>query len=113
MIKLWKIPNGGLVEDLEIPHLTLSGHTKRINLLQFHPIVDKLIASVSAENSIWLWNWEVGKAEIALQGHSNSIEDISWSPNGKLLATSCKDKKLRIYDPRAKTSPVQVIIIIF
>lgn len=33
---------------------------------------------------------------------------MAWSPDGKLLATVCKDGKVRIYDPRKSTSPVQV-----
>lgn len=33
---------------------------------------------------------------------------MAWSPDGKLLATVCKDGKVRIYDPRKSTTPVQV-----
>lgn len=33
---------------------------------------------------------------------------MAWSPDGKLLATVCKDGKIRIYDPRRSTAPVQV-----
>lgn len=33
---------------------------------------------------------------------------MAWSPDGKLLATVCKDGKVRIYDPRKSTEPVQV-----
>lgn len=33
---------------------------------------------------------------------------MAWSPDGKFLATVCKDGKVRIYDPRKATTPVQV-----
>lgn len=33
---------------------------------------------------------------------------MAWSPDGKFLATVCKDGKVRIYDPRKSTTPVQV-----
>lgn len=33
---------------------------------------------------------------------------MAWSPDGKLLATVCKDGKVRIYDPRKSPAPVQV-----
>lgn len=33
---------------------------------------------------------------------------MAWSPDGKLLATVCKDGKVRIYDPRKSAAPVQV-----
>jgi coronin-1B/1C/6 len=32
--------------------------------------------------------------------HSDLINSCQWSPNGSLLATACKDKKLRVIDPR-------------
>lgn len=37
--------------------------------------------------------------------HTDVIQSTSWKKDGKLLATSCKDKKVRILDPRA-SSPV-------
>ena len=36
------------------------------------------------------------------------VFSMAWSPDGKLLATVCKDGKVRIYDPRKSTAPVQV-----
>lgn len=33
---------------------------------------------------------------------------MSWSPDGKFLATVCKDGKVRTYDPRESAEPVQV-----
>lgn len=38
--------------------------------------------------------------------HSEVIQSLSWKTDGRLLVTSCKDKKLRVYDPRATTSIV-------
>lgn len=36
------------------------------------------------------------------------IFGMTWSPDGKLLATVCKDGKVRIYDPRKSSAPLQV-----
>jgi len=33
--------------------------------------------------------------------HTEVIQSLSWKQDGTVLVTSCKDKKLRIYDPRA------------
>lgn len=38
--------------------------------------------------------------------HGDVIQAISWKRDGKLLVTSCKDKLLRVIDPRARSQPV-------
>lgn len=34
--------------------------------------------------------------------HPDVIFSVSWSRNGSLLCTACKDKKVRVIDPRKK-----------
>lgn len=41
----------------------------------------------------------------------DQVFGMAWSPDGKLLATVCKDGKVRIYDPRKSTTPVQVLYV--
>ena len=38
--------------------------------------------------------------EIRNLEHPDIAQGISWNYDGSLLATTCKDKTLRIYDPR-------------
>ena len=42
-----------------------------------------------------------GKECNTLTGHTEVIHSMTYSWDGALLATSCKDKKLRIYDLRS------------
>ncbi|KAI4821774.1 hypothetical protein KUCAC02_007357 [Chaenocephalus aceratus] len=51
--------------------------------------------------------WRAGEQVKLLTGHQDQIFAMAWSPDGKLLATVCKDGKVRIYDPRKSTAPVQ------
>ena len=44
----------------------------------------------------------------ALCPSAGQIFGLGWSPDGKLLATVCKDGKVRVYDPRKSTAPVEV-----
>lgn len=43
----------------------------------------------------------------AIINHKDQIQSISWRDNGQVFVTSCKDKRLRIIDPRT-SSIVQV-----
>lgn len=63
------------------------------------------------DNQAWtLWTggdviiiWNVGTGEILLSLddiHPDVIHSVCWNSNGSLLATTCKDKTLRIIDPR-------------
>lgn len=47
--------------------------------------------------------WNVGTGEVLLSlddMHPDIIHSVCWNSNGSLLATTCKDKTLRIVDPR-------------
>jgi coronin-7 len=36
------------------------------------------------------------------------IFSLAWSPDGKQLATVCKDGHVRVYEPRSSPLPLQV-----
>lgn len=38
-----------------------------------------------------------------LQGFGDLVQNVVWSYDGQLLGTACKDRKIRIFDPRANT----------
>jgi len=45
-----------------------------------------------------------GQAMINLEDmHPDVIFSVSWSRNGSLLCTACKDKTIRVIDPRKET----------
>ncbi|KAF4092609.1 hypothetical protein AMELA_G00022710, partial [Ameiurus melas] len=106
-IRVWKIPEGGLVETLTEPECVLRGHTEKIYSIKFHPHASGLLVSSSYDMTVRLWDLETGREAKKLSGHQDQIFGIAWSPNGKLLATVCKDGKVRLYDPRKSTEPIQ------
>lgn len=56
---------------------------------------------LGSDNAIIIWNVGTGEALINLdEMHSDLIYSICWNYNGSLLTTTCKDKKLRVIDPR-------------
>uniref|UniRef100_A0A8C6TIH6 Coronin n=1 Tax=Neogobius melanostomus TaxID=47308 RepID=A0A8C6TIH6_9GOBI len=106
-IRLWQVPEGGLVETLTEPDLILQGHTEKIYSIKFHPLASGLLVSSSYDLTVRLWNLDSGDQVKLLTGHEDQVFAMAWSPDGKLLATVCKDGKVRIYEPRKSATPVQ------
>lgn len=56
---------------------------------------------LGCDNQIIIWNVGTGEAMINLEDmHPDVIFSVSWSRNGSLICTACKDKKIRVIDPR-------------
>lgn len=91
---------------------SLSGHSKRVECLRFHPVAKNVLASGSADKTVKLWDVEAQKEQISLGEHTDSVQCIDFNWNGSLVVTVSKDKKLRIFDARANKL-VQVIHIFF
>ncbi|RUP51925.1 hypothetical protein BC936DRAFT_144358 [Jimgerdemannia flammicorona] len=106
-IRVWKIPEEGLVDDVAEPTAVLSApHMDRISHLVFNPTVKNVLLSASADrgnSTIRIWDIEARKEKIALTGsHDDVIYSAIWSYDGRLIATTSKDKKVRIFDARTK-----------
>lgn len=56
------------------------------------------------DNQIIIWNVGTGEAMITLEDmHPDVIYSVCWNRNGNLISTSCKDKAVRVIDPRKET----------
>lgn len=107
-IRIWKIPKGGLTETYEDPSFCLRGHTEKVYFLRFHPLASDVLASGAYDMTVRLWDLQSEEEIIQLKGHTDTIFSFAWSQNGHLCATSCKDGKIRIYDPRKSVDPILV-----
>jgi len=100
-VKIWGIPEGGLKESLVTPLQTLSGHKRKVGTVQFNPVANNILSSSSTDYSVKIWDIEKGNALFSLEAkHTDIIHSSDWNFNGSLLVTSCKDKKIRVIDPR-------------
>ncbi|KAK4058430.1 Coronin-like protein crn1 [Microbotryomycetes sp. JL221] len=93
------------VQDLK-PHVTLSGHGRKAGHVVWHPTADGLL--LSASNELKLWDVEASKAAFTSAVHGDMVQSLSWDFCGTTIATTCKDKKLRLFDPRAGADAVTV-----
>ncbi|XP_017351661.1 coronin-1C-A isoform X3 [Ictalurus punctatus] len=100
-IMVWQIPENGLTAPQSEPVVVLEGHSKRVGIVTWHPTVRNVLLSAGCDNVILIWNVGTGEALITLDDmHPDMIFSVCWNRNGSLICTACKDKKVRIIDPR-------------
>ena len=99
-VKIWQIPDGGLEENLTKPLCTLEHHQRRVGIIAWHPVANNILLSASHDNLLLVWNLESQSVITEITCHPDVIFSVSWNHNGSLIATTCKDKQLRIIDPR-------------
>jgi coronin-1B/1C/6 len=98
---IWGIPPGGLKETQAEPLVTLAGHQRKVNVVRFHPSAEHVVATGSADNFLKIWDAEKGLDKTSVEDHPAMILDICWNYDGSNIVTSCKDKLVRIVDPRS------------
>jgi len=110
-VKLWKIPAEGMKENRRDADFELVGHYKRLNTINFHPIVGNLAATSSMDMAVRLW--DINSCETVIEipdKHTDAVLNLSWNWKGDLFATSCRDTKMRIFDPRAGADPTGEVV---
>jgi len=76
---------------------TLTGHKSQVIKLAFLPSGD-ILASVSADGTLILWNVKTGKLVKKLSDPKDSFGAFALSDDGTLLAKSGQHNSVRIYD---------------
>ncbi|KAK0623266.1 hypothetical protein B0T14DRAFT_170781 [Immersiella caudata] len=107
---IWEVPqnftlytDGDEVVDVT-PVSKLTGHSRKVGQVLFNPAAENILASASGDLTIKLWDIGTGQANLVLK-HPDIVQSLSWSANGAFLATTSRDKKLRVWDVRQQ-SPV-------
>lgn len=70
-----------------------TGHTNEVTSLAFSP-KGKIVASVSADGTIGLWDIATGHELTSLGNEGSEIHTVAFSPDGTILASGAKDIKL-------------------
>ncbi len=99
-VNVTQFPLDLLTENINQAAMELKGYRKKISLVKFNPAAnnpdiiasayDRTVKVFNIENAI-LSNYDQFK---------DSVYSIIWNKDGSMLATTCKDKILRVYDLR-------------
>ncbi|KAF9580394.1 Coronin-7 [Lunasporangiospora selenospora] len=112
-VKVWRISHKEGEEISTTLLQTIStGTGKPIEAIVHHPTATGILTTAS-QNLVQIWdisNKEDGStlnAPAFTLTHPNTVTSISWKADGTLIASTCKDSKLRVYDVRSQETPVQ------
>jgi coronin-7 len=106
-VKIFRVPEGGLTDIVKTPETVLQGHYEKVNLIKYHSVAQNVIATAGYDATVIIWDIATKEEKIKLEGHTEQIFAMTWSPDGQKLATYSRDKKLRIFEPRRQTTAIQ------
>ncbi|KAA0720285.1 Coronin-1C Coronin-3 [Triplophysa tibetana] len=97
---VWQIPDHTPCRPISEPIVVLEGHSKRVGIIKWHPTARNILLTAGSDNLIIIWNVGTGESLITMDEHPDLIYNVSWNYNGSLFCTSCKDRRIRVCDPR-------------
>ncbi|XP_037670989.1 coronin-7 isoform X2 [Choloepus didactylus] len=104
-VKLWRLPAPGQALPVG-PGVVLGPQELQVEVLKFHPAVDGVLVS-AAGTAVTIWDVARQQPFTELVAHGDLVQSVAWSQDGALVGTACKDKQLRVFDPRTKPKASQ------
>uniref|UniRef100_A0A672TX08 Coronin n=1 Tax=Strigops habroptila TaxID=2489341 RepID=A0A672TX08_STRHB len=87
-VKVWRLPQSG--QDMpSSAGLTLGPGGGPVDMLQFHPTADGILASGTGKR-VTVWDMEHQQPLTVLDSHGDQLQSLAWKRDGRLLGTSCK-----------------------
>jgi len=83
------------------PVVELLYHQRRVGLVLWHPTAQNVLLTAGSDNLVVIWNVGTGEPTVVIDSHPDLVYSACWNWDGSKLLTTCKDKKIRIIDPRS------------
>ncbi|KAI7793970.1 putative coronin-2A-like [Triplophysa rosa] len=104
-VKVWEIPQNGLKDHMTQPCKDLLAHGCRVALIEWHPTARDLLLSSAYDCKVFVWCLDTDVSVIqtpvcVINTHQQLVLSLTFNRDGSLIATTCKDKKIRIIEPR-------------
>ncbi|XP_029950377.1 coronin-2A isoform X1 [Salarias fasciatus] len=105
-VKVWEIPPHGVLKTLTVAWKELQGHSRRVGLIEWHPTAKNILFSTGYDYQVMIWNLDCPEQVIknpvrTISHHTDVVLSMSFNTDGSLLATSCKDRKVRLMEARS------------
>jgi len=75
--------------------LAFGGHRGDVYCFQLAP--DRHTAASGGHDGVRIWDFETGRELAHLKGHVADVNDLSFSPDGALLATASDDRSVKLW----------------
>ncbi|KAG7770408.1 hypothetical protein KL931_002172 [Ogataea haglerorum] len=103
-ILLWEVPpnytfthvDPDNIQDVA-PVASLTGHSRKVGHVVYHPVAENVLASSSFDYSVKLWNLDTKQCERTLQ-HKDLVTSFCFNYDGSKIVTASRDKKIRVWD---------------
>eukprot|EP00735_Rhodelphis_limneticus_P009168 TRINITY_DN2581_c0_g1::TRINITY_DN2581_c0_g1_i1::g.19113::m.19113 TRINITY_DN2581_c0_g1::TRINITY_DN2581_c0_g1_i1::g.19113 ORF type:complete len:470 (+),score=178.11,sp/Q9WUM4/COR1C_MOUSE/35.97/2e-102,DUF1900/PF08954.6/3.1e-50,DUF1899/PF08953.6/1.3e-18,WD40/PF00400.27/2.6,WD40/PF00400.27/50,WD40/PF00400.27/0.0049,WD40/PF00400.27/3.9e+03,MMS1_N/PF10433.4/0.14 TRINITY_DN2581_c0_g1_i1:62-1411(+) len=105
-VYIWSIPEGGLTENMaESAGSVVTEYSRKAVYLNWHPSAENILLSASNDPNKTMRVQDLNGGQISENtDHQEPVISATWDYYGKLVATSSKDKALRIINPRDGTT---------